>query len=70
MDYEQITKKQLEEELKKAQAKLAEFEKYELVRKAAGEMKAMQMAFVDAGFTEDQAFQLIISSLPLAAKMS
>ena len=67
-DYGKTTKQRLIEKLEEVEqerdrlksdiAKLKKYEKYEEI---ADELGAMKSAMVGAGFTEDQAFQMIIT---------
>jgi ribosomal protein L9 len=60
------TKAELLEELEQTQKtvndlkkELKNLEKYKVVRETADELKAFHSAFVDAGFTDAQAFKLL-----------
>lgn len=64
------TKAMLEEELDQKRAEIEELkkelekaEKYKQYDDAAGEMKAAYDSFVNAGFTEDQAFTIVMTML-------
>ena len=46
-------------EIKALKEEIAGLEKYKQYRKAADELKVIHKSFVDAGFTDDQAFTLI-----------
>ena len=68
--YGKTTKERLIEKLEEVEAErdrlksdLEKLRKYEKYEEVADEMGAMKEAFVNSGFTEDQAFQVIITLL-------
>lgn len=66
------TQKELENEIESRlkeihslRGEIKELKKYEEYEKAANEMKALKDSFVKAGFSENQAFQLLLAILPM-----
>ena len=55
-------------DIKALKEEIAALEKYNKYRDAADEARAIHQAFVDAGFTDDQAFTLINTSLAATIK--
>ena len=70
VDYGKTTKERLIERLEEVEAErdrlksdISKLEKYAQYEKVADELGAMREGFMGAGFTEDQAFQMIITLL-------
>lgn len=69
----QTTKKskaQLLEEINELKKQVSQLERYSKYEEAANEVRAMNMAFVSSGFTEDQAFDLTMKWMELALKQN
>lgn len=69
----EVTKEDLLREIELAHAHIQEMEKrmrnldkYNQYKEAGEEIKAMHVAFIDAGFSDDQAFELIKASIQAA----
>lgn len=58
---------ELNAEIEELHGEIKNMEKYESFRKVADELKLTTSAFVDAGFTEEQAFDLLKAMIPSAA---
>lgn len=56
---ERKTKNELMAEIEELKKGLAKLKKYEQYAESAEDIKAIYNSFVDAGFTEDQAFTLV-----------
>ena len=57
------TKTQLMEEINALKAEVAKLDKYKQYENMANEMYAIQQSFVNAGFTRDEAFTLLLHML-------
>ena len=57
------TKTELIEEINNLKKDLDKLERYRKYEDAANEMKAIHDSFVNAGFTEDQAFMIMITAM-------
>lgn len=57
------------EEIKVLNTRIETFERYEKYEEMGDELKAVYDAYVHAGFSEDQAFQLLTESLKAASAM-
>ena len=57
-------------DIKALKEEIAGLEKYKQYRDAADEVKSIHKAFMDAGFTDDQAFALINTALAASVKTS
>ena len=55
-------------EIKALKEEISSLEKYKQYRDAADDVKAIHQSFMDAGFTNDQAFTLINTALAVSAK--
>ena len=71
------TKAELMQELDEIKAELAaktkeieNLEKYKKYKEMGDEMKAIHNGLMDAGFTNEQAFEMLKTMIPLAAKMA
>ena len=71
------TKAELLEELDELKVELAnkekeikDLERYKKYEEAADEMKAMHDAMMNSGFTNEQAFQMLMVMIPAAANMA
>ena len=53
------TKAELEQEIKELQQQVKDLEKYKGYKETADEIAAMRSAFVEAGFSDDEAFTLV-----------
>lgn len=53
------TKKELLEEIKQLKDQVERLDRYKQYENAATEMRAMHEAFVNSGFTDEQAFDLV-----------
>ena len=62
-------KNELLEEIAELQKQVANLERYKQYAECADEMKAMHTAFMNSGFTNEQAFEMLKTMLPLAAAM-
>lgn len=62
------TKQELMDEIKELNKQIENLKKYEEYKKAADEAKAIHIAFMDAGFTEEQAFDLIKTAMMACVK--
>ena len=67
-DYAKTTKERLIEKLEEVEKErdrlksdISKLKKYEKYEETADELGAMRDAFVNSGFTDDQAFQIIIT---------
>lgn len=67
---EKRTKEELLDEIKKLKGEVERLEKFKAYDNMAGEFKGMYDSYVNAGFTEDQAFQLIIKLIEYNASMN
>ena len=61
--YTKKTKTELIEEINHLKKDLDKLERYRKYEDAANEMKAIHDSFVNAGFTEDQAFMIMITAM-------
>ena len=67
MDYEKEIEKKNEEilEMKKELEKL---KKYDVYKKSADDLAVILQSFIDAGFTREEAFQIILAGMQSGAK--
>jgi hypothetical protein len=73
VDNEAGYKKQLMDaqvKVKELQNKIETFERYKQYDEMADEMAAMKNAYIQAGFSKEEAFELLIESIKAAAKMT
>lgn len=63
------TKAELLEEIKNLQTEIDKLDKYRKYEEAADEMRALYDSFVNAGFTEDQAFELMMTMIKMGGCM-
>lgn len=57
------------EQLREKEKELKNLERYKQYAETADEMSAMKDAFVNSGFTNEEAFQLLITMVNSAAKL-
>lgn len=62
------TKSELIEEINKLREDLVRLEKYRKYDEGAEELKAIHDSYVRAGFTEEQAFTLLITAMKMQMK--
>jgi uncharacterized protein YlxW (UPF0749 family) len=62
------TKAELQQEIKELQEKVDKLERFETYADGADEMAAMVEAYENAGFSRDEAMQMVIALLGVASK--
>lgn len=61
---------EIKAELKNKEKEIEDLKRFEKYKEMGDELKAMQNAFIDSGFTETQAFKMLLTTVRAAAEMS